>query len=123
MLEALLVFLVVGGLAAAGLVLPQLPSHLVVAAGWAAIWAGLAVGVPTGFWYHVRLRACLRARGVLPKRWWLRPSAHHERLTDQERPGVLVWFVVGGAGFVLALAGCGAVVLGVLLEAARAGLL
>lgn len=123
MLEALLVGLTVAALAGAGLVLPHVPSHLVVAAGWAAIALGLSVGVPTGFWYHVKLRACLGARGALPERWWLRPAALHERLTDEERPRVLVWFAFGGAGFVGALLGCGAIVLGVLLEAARAGLL
>jgi len=79
--------------------------------------------VPTGFWYHVRLHACLRARGPLPGRWWLRPTALHSRLVGDERPWVLVWFYAGGVGFLVTVAGCALVVAGVLVQAARAGLL
>jgi len=71
----------------------------------------------------VKLRACLRRAGELPQRWWLQPVALHERLADEERPGVMFWFTVGGAGFGLTMLGCVAVGAGVLLEEWRAGVL
>lgn len=119
MIEALLVLGAVLALAALGLLGPLVPTAWWLAGGVACTAFGLALGVPTGFWYHVRLRACLRARGELPPRWWLRPVALHGRLRAAERPEVLRWFFAGGVGFVLTLAGCGLVVLGVVLEAVR----
>jgi hypothetical protein len=79
------------------------------AAGLLAL--GLVVGVPTGLQYHVALRRELLARGPLPPRWWVRPTAFHADLDDDQRSGVLPWFYVGGVGFVLTAGGC--VVLGI----------
>jgi hypothetical protein len=89
-------------------------------AGAACAGAGLVVGVPTGFWYHVRLRACLSGREELPARWWVRPVALHSRLQDDERSGVLRWFYVGGLGFLMTVLGCALVVVGVAVGAVRA---
>jgi len=108
-------------LGAAGVALPLLASASVVAAGVSCAGAGLLIGVPTGFWYHVKLHACLRSRGPLPQRWWLRPVALHAQLAPDERPGVLLWFYAGGAGFLLSVLGCALVIAGVLLEGYRIG--
>jgi hypothetical protein len=118
--ELLLVIGAVAALAFVGFVAPLVASStwLVLGIGFTAL--GLAIGVPTGFWYHVRLRACLASRGALPPRWWLRPVSLHPRLLEEERPGVLRWFAIGGAGFVLTVVGCALIVLGVSLEAFRA---
>lgn len=89
-------------------------------AGAALVALGLAVGVPTGFWYHVRLRASLAAQGPLPRRWWLRPVAFHGRLAGAERRRVLRWFAAGGAGFAVVVLGCLGVAFGVAVHVLRA---
>jgi hypothetical protein len=120
-IEALLVLLAVALLNAIALLAGTVSAELVVVAGVACATVGMALGLPTGFWYHVRLQACLRQRGELPARWWLRPVALHARLRSEERPRVLPWFYLGGAGFVAVMLGCAMIVVGVLLEAFRAG--
>jgi hypothetical protein len=119
--EALLVLFGVGLLAVAGIALPLVPSQAVVMTGAVGIAGGLLLGVPAGFWYHVRLYACLRARGPVPEGWWLRPVALHARLAPEERAGVLLWFYAGGLGFLVTVLGCALVVGGVILEGFRAG--
>jgi hypothetical protein len=121
MIETLLVFVGVVVLAAAALVVHLVPAEWVVQAGWACTAAGLLLGVPTGFWYHVKLHGCLQRAGKLPAGWWLRPVAHHGQLAPEEQPGVLVWFFAGGVGFGLSVLGCVGVGAGVLLQAWRAG--
>jgi hypothetical protein len=108
-------------LVAGALVAQLVPAEWVVQAGWACTAVGLLLGVPTGFWYHVKLRRCLRRAGDLPAGWWLRPVAHHGRLGPEEQSGVLVWFFAGGVGFGLSMVGCVGVGAGVLLQAWRAG--
>lgn len=105
----------------AGLVLPLLPAAGLVTAGIFCASVGLLLGVPAGFWYHVKLHACLRRRGPLTPGWWLRPVALHEQLSAVDRPTVLLWFYLGGAGFMLSVLGCGLVIFGVFLEGFRAG--
>jgi hypothetical protein len=122
-IEALLVLLGTALLAVLGLVGPLVPAQWLVAGGAACVALGLLVGVPTGLWYHVRLRACLASRAELPERWWLRPVALHGRLREDERSAVMRWFVAGGAGFGLTILGCAGVGLGVVVEAFRAGVL
>lgn len=121
MIEALLVLTAVIALGVAGLVLPLLPAAGVVTAGIFCAGSGLLLGLPTGLWYHVKLHACLSRRGQLSRGWWLRPVALHDQLGPAERPAVLLWFYLGGAGFMLSVLGCGLVIFGVLLEGYRAG--
>lgn len=121
MIETLLVLLGVGLAALLGLVAPLVPSEWLVRAGWSCTAAGLALGVPTGLWYHLRLRAFLRGDARLPRGWWLRPASLHERLRPEERAPVLRWFRLGGAGFGLAVVGCALIGGGVVLEGLRAG--
>ena len=121
MVEVLLVLLGVGLLSALGLVAPLLPSEWVIRAGWLCTLSGLLLGVPTGFWYHVRLRASLLRKGRLSRRWWLRPSSLHDRLDPEDQPAVMLWFTLGGAGFAMTILGCLLVGAGVVLEGVRAG--
>jgi hypothetical protein len=67
---------------------------------WVAV-AGFAVGVPTGFVYHVRLFQLLNPRGELPRGWYWRPLRFNSLLRRQERAGVMVWCYVGGFGFAI----------------------
>jgi hypothetical protein len=120
-IEALMVLTAVVALGVAGLVLPLLPAAGLATAGIFCAACGLLLGLPTGFWYHVKLRACLSRRGQLPHGWWLRPVALHGQLVPTERPVVLLWFYLGGAGFVLSVLGCGLVIFGVFLQGFRAG--
>jgi hypothetical protein len=107
---ALVLVLAVGGLAA------QLLSWTaVLELGVLAVALGLGLGIPTSLVYHAKLARTLAARGELPSRWWLSPTRLHSRLRGAERRAVLRWFFLGGAGFVLTLAGCAAALLGALL--------
>jgi hypothetical protein len=115
-IEALLVLAGVTLLAGAGLVAPLVPPESVVLLGAGCTAAGMAFGVPTGLWYHVRLRGFLVTRDALPERWWLRPVALHGALRPEERPVVMRWFYAGGLGFLLTVLGCAVVVLGVALQ-------
>jgi hypothetical protein len=111
-LETLLALGVMALLGGSALVYTLLPWETTVTAGAWLIVIGLLEGVPTGFYYHVRLRQSLIQAGILPKRWWLHPTDHHGLLSPAERRRVLRWFALGGAGFVLAVLGCLLVALG-----------
>jgi hypothetical protein len=115
MLEIAIVAALVFALAAGAFVLPLLAWTAILEAGAWLIALGLVLGVPTGFVYHVKLARALAARGELPPRWWLAPTSLHGRLRAEERLPVLLWFFLGGAGFVLTIAGCAAVLAGALL--------
>ncbi len=98
---------------------PLVPLEWILWAGVVCTTLGMAIGVPTGVWYHVKLYAALRPRGALPERWWLHPVALHDRLDPEDRPQVLRWFYTGGVGFVVTALGCGLVMLAVALAALR----
>jgi hypothetical protein len=114
-IEVLLVIGAVGSLACVAVLGSLVPPDTLLYAGGVIASVGLAAGVPTGFWYHVSLYRALRARGPLPARWWLHPVPLHSRLREDERSGVLRWFVLGGIGFGVVVIGCGTVVLGLLV--------
>lgn len=123
MIEALLVLGSVVLLALLGLVAPLVPGSGWIDAGWLAVAGGLLVGVPTGAVYHVRLARALARRDRLPPRWWLRPTTLHGALEASDRSRVLPWCRAGAAGFVVTVAGCLAILAGVVSEAFRAGAL
>jgi hypothetical protein len=75
-------------------------------AGFVLVALGLGFGVPAGAVYHWALRRALAPQGVLPPRWWLRPTALHGRLGPAARGPVLAWCGVGAAGFAVTVAGC-----------------
>lgn len=102
MVETGIVLLLVGGLAGIGLA----PVPWILNVAGALLLFGFAIGVPTGFWYHVALGRTLSAREALPSRWWLRPTTLHPRLRPEERSAVLRWFYAGGIGFGFTALGC-----------------
>lgn len=67
---------------------------------------GLAVSVPAGVVYHLRLRAALLARGPLPARWIWSPQSHHQTLAHADRQRVLPWFAVGAVSVTAVFVGC-----------------
>ncbi|UCE87825.1 MAG: hypothetical protein JSU66_08995 [Deltaproteobacteria bacterium] len=114
MIEALITLALVAALCVGCLA----PLHWIAAAGALGIVVGLLIGIPTGFGYHVALGRVLGARGDLPERWWMRPTALHDALEPHELERIMPWFYVGGAGFALTIAGCVAFALAALRAAA-----
>jgi hypothetical protein len=90
-----------------------LPWEMTFGIGIALVAAGMAIGVPAGALYHVRLYRLVKPRGA----WWLRPTALHPQLPDGARPRVMSAFKLGAFGFVLAIAGCALVALGAVRSA------
>jgi hypothetical protein len=114
MIEALLVFAVVGLLVLLGTGAYVLSIEALLIAGGACIAVGFAIGLPAGTLYHLRLYRCLALRGPVPKSFWLRPTSLHRELEAAEWRGIAPWFVIGGAGFALIVLGCVIVMLGLL---------
>lgn len=114
MIEALLVFGVVGFLVLLGTGAYMLSIEALLIAGAACIAVGFTVGLPAGTLYHLRLYRCLVLRGPVSKSFWLRPTSLHRELEVAEWRGIAPWFVVGGVGFALIVLGCVIVMLGLL---------
>lgn len=114
MTEALLVFGTLVLLIAGGTATVVLPPYWLMGAGFAAVATGTIVGIPAGIYYHVVLRRQLLRHGPLPARWWLQPVRLHDTLSPSERRSFMPWFFVGGAGFVLIIAGAATMGLGLL---------
>jgi len=105
MAEIVVALLVVAAVGLVGLLATALSPSFIVTLGLATLAAGLLLGVPTGFWYHVLIYRLAAAQGPVPARWWLRPSALHAGLTEAELRPIMRWYRIGGAGFVLSVAG------------------
>jgi hypothetical protein len=116
MLEVTLVLMAVVAVGVVGFLTTILSSHLVTAIGFSILLLGLAVGVPTGFWYHVILYRFVSTRTPVPRRWWLSPSDLHHHLTDAEQRRIKPWYRIGGVGFVLSVVGGLAAIVGLLTE-------
>ena len=114
--ETLIVVLLVVVLVAGGAAAVSLSWQTVAFAGVACLAAGAVLGIPTGFYYHVKLHALLAPRGLLPRRWWVSPVRYHRHLDPAQRPQVMRWFYAGGVGFVLMMLGCAITFFGVLLS-------
>lgn len=115
MLEIALVLVTLLGVALLGVMTTILTPHLMTELGLWVLAAGLLAGVPTGFWYHVVLYRSLARRITLPARWWLSPVALHPHLTGDEAARIRPWFLAGGLGFALSLAGGLAAMAGLLM--------
>lgn len=100
----------IGGLLALPALVTWLPWEATFGLGLALVALGMAIGVPAGALYHVRLYRLVRPSGT----WWLNPTALHPQLADAERPRVMGAFKVGAAGFIIAIIGCALVAVGAL---------
>lgn len=110
MVELRLVGLILAGFVAVPWLLAMAPWEVTFGLGCALVVLGLAVGVPAGALYHVRLWQTLHPQ----RRWWINPTALHDQLEGANRARVLFWFRFGAVGFVIAIAGCALVGVGVL---------
>jgi hypothetical protein len=115
MLETVIVLVLIALLAAAGWAAVLLEWQVIALAGAACAAFGFALGVPTGFYYHVLLYRFLQPRGLLPRGWYWHPMRYHDHLQAHERPSVHRWMYAGGAGFVLIVLGLAFCLFGILL--------
>jgi hypothetical protein len=116
MLEIMLVLATLVAVGLLGFLATILSPRLMTAIGLWTLAAGLLVGVPTGFWYHVLLYQVLSPRTRLPQKWWWAPVDLHPLLTQQELARLKPWFAIGGLGFVLSVAGGLAAMAGLLIR-------
>lgn len=98
-----------------GVLTTILTPHLMIELGLWILAAGLLSGIPTGLWYHVLLYRILAPKMTMPAKWWMSPVALHPHLTGEEVARIRPWFVAGGLGFVLSLAGGLAAMAGLLM--------
>ena len=114
MIEALIVFGVVGLLVLLGLAVFALTVEALLVAGAICVGLGFLLGLPAGTLYHLKLYRSLALRGPVPRSFWLRPTALHALLRPEEWRTIAPWFVTGGTGFALIVLGCLIVVLGLM---------
>lgn len=112
-IEILIVFSAFVVLLASGLAVVLLPWQFLLISGFVAMGLGLALGIPTGFYYHVLLRRALLKKPPIPKQWWLHPTRFHDQVKDDGARRLFVYFYLGAAGFFLILAGAFIAMLGV----------
>ncbi len=113
MLEALLVLGFVAAISGAALAWSLFAVETLWFAGLWLVAAGFALGLPTGFWYHVELRRVLLAGGALPARWWLHPTRLHGAIPRERWWRVMGWCYAGALGWLVSFAGCVVFALGV----------
>jgi hypothetical protein len=104
-LEVLLVLGLTGGLVGGAALLSRVDWYYLFGGGLAVVGLGLSIAIPTGLWYHLRLRRVLLKQGDLPRTWWLYPTRLHDRLGD-EKEWVLRPFYVGAFGMAVSIVGC-----------------
>lgn len=81
------------------------PLQFLVGASLLLVTMGSLFGLPAGVWYHVLLRRELLRLGSLPAGWLWHPTRQHHLLDEPARKRVRLWFMLGGAGFVLIVTG------------------
>jgi hypothetical protein len=89
------------------------PWILLLQVGAAVAAAGMAIGVPAGLLYHLRLRDALVRAGHLPRHWWLSPVSHHHHLDGAGQGRIRPSFYLGAFGFLVTALGCVVTFLGV----------
>ena len=117
MIEIALVLLAVVAVGLVGVLVTVLTPSLITVLAVATMCFGLALGVPTGFWYHVTLYRVVSPKVRLSPTWWMAPSELHRHLSDAERRRIYRWYRLGGVGFVLSVVGGLAAIAGLLLGA------
>ncbi len=115
MLEVLLVLMTVAVIALTGLLTVVVTPPLMVEFGLWVLAAGLLIGIPSGWWYHVVLYRTLAANRPVPSHWWRNPVDLHPLLTPNEYHRIRPWFVAGAVGFVLCVFGGVAAIAGMLV--------
>jgi len=83
-----------------------------VASAESLLWGGIGLavfgflyGIPAAVVYHWLLYRSLVRIDRLPPRWWLQPTALHDRIPPEDRRGVFAWGGIGGSGFLVIVLG------------------
>ena len=98
MAELMLVFGLIAGVAGlAGLAMLSV-NVLLWLAGILFV-LGFVVGVGAGVIYHIKLYQVLTPRGELSEGWLWKPYRDHDKLREDERGRILIWWYLGGLGF------------------------
>jgi len=116
-IEIGLVALAVAAVGLVGALVTVLTPSVITVLALATMCFGLALGVPTGLWYHVALYRVVAPKVSLSRTWWMAPSELHRHLTEAERRRIFRWYRLGGVGFVLSVVGGLAAIGGLLLGA------
>src|SRR5690606_4465042 len=66
---------------------------------------GAVIGLPAGTIYHARRWRSLRAEHHGTVRFWRRPHALHDKLSESRLRPIRVWFAIGVVGFGLTMLG------------------
>ncbi len=114
--EIALVVLAILAVGMIGLLTSAVTPDVMTGIGLWTLALGLAAGLPTGLWYHVVLYRTLAKKMVLPAKWWVSPGDLHVNLAGEELARVRPWFLIGGIGFALSVAGGIAAIAGLLLR-------
>ncbi len=80
--------------------------------GVGMVGLGFAVGIPAAVVYHVKLYLGLKARGPVPRGWWVSPLRHHDDVSEQAERGFAWAFRLGAGGFGVIVLGCTLAALG-----------
>ncbi|MGH7166323.1 MAG: hypothetical protein ACREIS_12455 [Nitrospiraceae bacterium] len=106
MIETILVLCAIVAVGLVGLLATILTPELMTEWGLLGLFTGLATGMPAGLWYHVLLyRSLARETMPVPARWWVSPTDLHPRLAPEQLARIRPWFVLGGIGFLVSVAG------------------
>jgi hypothetical protein len=109
MVELLVVLALLVGLVGGPALVAFAPADVTFGAGLALVALGMAIGVPAGAYYHVRLYRALKPTGL----WWLHPIPLHKELKPADRPGVMRWMRVGAVMFGVIIVGLALATVGV----------
>lgn len=101
MFEAIVALLIIACLVLAAVI----PAMTLLWLGAAIGTIGALLGIPAGVVYHARLWRSLRANALGTEGFWLRPHTLHDKLSEQERRPVQLWFAAGVVGFGLTMLG------------------
>jgi hypothetical protein len=105
MTETLVVFGVVGLLVLLGTLAVSVSVEVLVLSGAACMALGLALGVPAGLLYHLKLYRYLAKRGKVSRSFLWHPTRYHAALEPEELRRVMPSFITGALCFGLILLG------------------